>query len=306
MWTPAFDRFVAPARRRPQIWRLVLGCVVAGVTYVGLFFGVIVAAALSLGIWPLDVALLELLTAETPRSVLIVLATFAGMMIGPMLAARLLHARSGRSLFGPGTGRAFVPALLITLGLFGAILLILPQPFALVPNLPPGAWAVALVPALAGLALQTGAEEVLFRGYLQQQLAARFRHPLVWMGLPSVLFGLGHFDPTSQGANAWLIVAATTLFGLVAADLTRATGSIGAAWGFHMANNMTAMLVLAVDGPLSGLALYVTPFDAADTETLRPLIAQDMIVTVIAWALLRLWFAKRGRSSGTTPRDGPT
>ena len=84
-------------------------------------------------------------------------------------------------------------------------------------------------------------------------------------------------------------------FGLCAADLTARTGSIGAAWGFHFANNVVAILVVSLSGTLSGLALYITPFAASDTETLVPLLLRDMATTVAIWAAIRFALAKTGR-----------
>ncbi len=52
--------------------------------------------------------------------------------------------------------------------------------------------------------IQTGAEELVFRGYLQQQLAARFASPLIWMVLPALIFGAVHYDPATAGPNVWL------------------------------------------------------------------------------------------------------
>jgi uncharacterized protein len=49
-------------------------------------------------------------------------------------------------------------------------------------------------------------------------------------------------------------VGAAATFGLIAADLTARTGSIGAAWGFHFANNTMAITILATDGTITGLS----------------------------------------------------
>jgi DNA-directed RNA polymerase subunit RPC12/RpoP len=50
-----------------------------------------------------------------------------------------------------------------------------------------------------GVLIQTGAEEVLFRGYLQQQLAARFASPIAWMVLPSAIFALPALPARDHG-----------------------------------------------------------------------------------------------------------
>ena len=62
---------------------------------------------------------------------------------------------------------------------------------------PTGEWLIGLIPALALILMQVAAEEVAFRGYLLQQLRARFRSPLVWAVLPALVFGALHFDPAT-------------------------------------------------------------------------------------------------------------
>jgi membrane protease YdiL (CAAX protease family) len=156
------------------------------------------------------------------------------------------------------------------------------------PGLPLRAWLALLPLTLLGILVQTGAEELVFRGYLLQQLAARFRSPLAWMVLPSILFGLVHYVPGMPGSTALILVLGATLFGLFAADLTAATGSIGAAWGFHFANNVLALAVLATDGTITGLALYLTPYTADAEGAARLALLADYALLTAAWALCRL------------------
>lgn len=290
MWTTAFDRFVAPARAAPQLWRLVAGVVVVALVWMA---GVAAILGGVLAVYG-EAALMALLEAfaqtDTPVAVLLLLATFAGMFAGPLLAVRWLHRRRGRSLFGPGLWRGFAAGAGIAAALIALAALVLPLPVDLVRNLPTAQFLGLLPLALAGLLLQTGAEEVLFRGYLQGQLAARFRSPLVWMALPALAFGALHYDPASAGGNAGWVVASATLFGLIAADLTRVTGSIGAGWGLHFANNASAILVVSVDGSLSGLSLWTIPMPMSTLPGI--VIAQDMVFTVIVWASIRLWLAR--------------
>lgn len=296
--TTPHARFVAPARAHPQLWRLLLGALLILLVY---FAGIL---ALLGGIW--GVAGFEamvlwagrLTEGQTPAAVLLVLASFTFMALGPVIAARLLHKRKVGTLFGPwrDVTRGFAMGAGVVGGLIALSALVMPLGFTPLANVPLTLWLSLLPLALLGLLIQTGAEEILFRGYLQQQLAARFASPLAWAVLPSLLFGLLHFNSGAPSNIAWLTVAATGLFGLVAADLTRLTGNIGLAWGFHFANNLFALLVVALNGPLSGLALYTTPFTATDADTLLPLIARDMAATVAFWAALRgLLHWRKGR-----------
>ena len=285
----AFEAFVAPARQRPELWRLGLGCVLAIAVYfagIAVIFG---AAYLIAGPEKSATLMASLAKAETPAATLILFLTFAGMALGPILAARVMHKRGAGTLFGrtPVVLRHFVLAVAVAGAIYGVTVGGWFVMFDATPGLDLSVWLAFLPLTLAGLLLQTGAEELVFRGYLQQQLAARFRSPVMWMILPAVIFGLVHYDPLTAGDNLWLIIASVTLFALVAADLTVVTGSLGAAWGFHFVNNFFAVGFIAVEGTLPGLALFVTPYAADDTGILRLLILADLATMAIAWAVLR-------------------
>lgn len=290
----AHDAFIAPARTRPEIWRLLLGLVLCFVVYVfgfAVLFGILVLYS---GLEGAAAWTARMASEGTPTSTLLILATFVGMALGPFLAVRVLHGRSVGSLFGPlrPALRDFLTAMVIC-GTLYAVILLVPTGDRPVPNLDLSLWALFVPLALVGILVQTGAEEVLFRGYLQQQLAARFASPLVWMVLPGVLFALGHYQPDIMGDNAWFIVLAVGLFAILAADLTAVTGNIGAAWGFHFANNCVGILIVGLAGPLSGLALYTSPFDPANVTDMRPYIFFDMVVTVVTWGLIRYAVTRR-------------
>jgi membrane protease YdiL (CAAX protease family) len=183
--------------------------------------------------------------------------------------------------------RDFVAAFGVVAGLMALSVIGWAWSYDAVPNIPPGRWLLLLPLTILALLIQTGAEELLFRGYLQQQLAARFRARIVWLFVPSILFGLVHLNPALAPESRWLIVGAATAFGLAAADLTARTGSIGAAWGFHFANNLLAVGVLATDGALTGLSLFRTPYTMDQSATLDPLVLFDLGFLVLAWWLVR-------------------
>jgi hypothetical protein len=286
--------FVAPARARPQLWRLGLGLLVTVAVYALGVAGVLLLVFAWSGADGAQSWMREMATTSGPTGTLLLLATFVGMALGPMAAVRLLHRRSVASLFGP-MGRLwqhFAIATAICLAVYAlSVLLPIPAPDPL-PNLELTLWLSFLPLALVGVLVQTGAEEILFRGYLQQQLAARFSSPLVWMVLPSAIFAALHWQPEIMGDNAWLMMLAVFVFAILAADLTAATGSIGAAWGLHFVNNALAILVVATDGPLSGLALYEAPISPASPD-IRPLFWLDIASTVVLWGLVRLALTSR-------------
>jgi len=294
--TPQHDAFVAPARASPQLWRTLLGLGLILATY---FAGM---AAMGFAVWVLggldllEDRLVRIGEGGDPWSMLVLLSTFLGGWLGVWLAARLLHRRGWRSLFGhpPRVLADFALGALMLAGIGGSLALVaLPWLPALQPSLDPGLWLKVLPLALLGVLIQTGAEELVFRGYLQQQLAARFASPWVWMGLPAALFGLAHYAPDQAGGTVWLVVAATGLFGLIAADLTARSGSLGLAWGLHFGNNVLAILVVSAMPGLDGLALWHLPAGAGAGGLMVPLLLADMAMLALVWAACRLWLARR-------------
>lgn len=283
------------ARRRNALWRLALGLPLVLAVYAVSVAGLAGLLRLATGpdaVWDWFA---RIQTADGPAATLMLLFTFSGLVAGTLAAGGLLHRRGVFDLAGPP--RALARDLALGLGVAGPLLLAalglgLMQ-IDVSPNHGPGLWLALLPLALLGLAVQTGAEELLFRGYLQSQLAARFPSPWVWIPLPALLFGAAHFDPASAGGNATAIFAAATLFGLFAADLTARTGTIGVAWGFHLANNASALLLVALPDSMPGLALYTADVALADSGT-GVLILQDMLTTTAIWAALRLALARRG------------
>jgi len=292
MFAPVFESFVAPARARAATWRLALGAILAAVIYLAGSFGAMLAlwAATAPGtdflVWSAQVA-----QPVTPEATFLVLfASFPFMALGVFVAARLLHARTPATLFGraPVVLRHFAVGVAVMFGLTAITLLpVLLVGFDGIPNLDPARWAMLLPLTIFGVLVQTGAEELAFRGYLQQQLAARFRSPMAWLILPSALFAVVHWNPAAMGGNVYLPLAVAFLFGLIAADLTAKTGSIGAAWGIHFANNFNGLALVATDGTITGLALYRTPYSAADPDLLGWSIVPSFLLLAAAWYLTR-------------------
>jgi hypothetical protein len=280
-------RFVAPARARPAVWRLALGLVlvicVQAAALAATFTAVsALAGPDAAGLWTGKLAV-----ASTPASALWLLASFLPLLAGVALAARLLHRRGPGSLMGARPLRQAARGAGVTFAVFAPLLAATVLLGATRPNLPPQVWALVLLPGLAGVAVQTLAEETLFRGYLMQQLAARVRSPLVWAGLPALLFGLLHLDPGRLGAAAPLMVVGAVLFGLVAADLTARSGGLGLAWGMHFANNAVGLLLLGTPGSITGLSLRVSTTGLEDLATAPLLLLVSTVPLVLAWLILR-------------------
>lgn len=159
-------------------------------------------------------------------------------------------------------------------------------------------WLMWMPVTIVALLIQTGAEELYFRGYLQQQLAAMSEKRMVWMGIPSVLFGAGHYLNGFGPADGLLYAIWAACLGFACADLTARTGNIGAAVGLHLSNNLAAFTISGVAGwPSSGLALVLYPFEDPyfydySLQTLfAPWAIFELIIIVLSvWVM---WLAAR-------------
>ena len=295
MWNfdyPKHTSFFAPAHPKSETWRLVIGLfLAAGVSFFlfGLYSTGIVSTLMFLNI-SVEAAFSDL--GRSPASLILMLLAFGMFSISVFLVVLTLHRRPIGTLFGarsrvmPQFGKTCVAMVLLLVAIF----VLPPWGYAepLIPNLAFGPWLSILPIALFAVLIQTSAEEILFRGYIQQQLAARFRSPLVWMVIPSAVFAVGHYDPVSAGENAVIVVIWAFAFGMFMADLTARSGSLGPAMAVHFINNVSAMLLVAVPGQLDGAALYVLPFGMDDVEQMRAWLPVDFVLICISWLAARL------------------
>jgi membrane protease YdiL (CAAX protease family) len=286
------ERLVAPARPSSEPLRLLLGMTLTVLLFLSFAY---LAAMLITDLAPqetLDDFGAALDTGTTPVGVLANLYIFGLLVVALAAALRTVHHRSLASLLGPWPEAIvqFRRVCLYLVGLHIALSLLLPgdPAFEARPNLAPGLWLTWLPLALPALLIQTGAEELAFRGYMQSQLAARFSHPLVWMLVPSLCFGILHHDPVMQGGNTWLVVAWAVAFGIATADLTARAGTLGPAIAFHFINNIAAILLVAPQDSFDGLALYTYPFSMDDTSAVWAWAPVDLMVVFCGWLTARL------------------
>lgn len=286
------DSFVAPARGAPQLWRLGLGIVlVAGIFLVlsQIIFGTLFGL---LGPEITGQITRDGGTGQTAAGMFLVLLQLGLLGVASGIVCVILHKRGALTLIGPlGLAfRQFVVVAVAMLVLSVALWLLPPYGFGdpLVHNMSTGRWLLLLPFALIAVLVQSGAEEVFFRGYIQQQLAARFRSPLIWLAMPAILFGLGHYLPESAGSNAGMIALWATVFGVLMADLTARTGTLGPAIALHFFNNVSAMVFISVPDEMSGLALFVLPFGIADEAQMAMWLPVDFALMVVGWLAARL------------------
>ncbi|MHA6264073.1 lysostaphin resistance A-like protein [Arenibacterium sp. CAU 1754] len=288
----AHERLVASARAHPDLWRLAFGLVL--ITTLTFFFGSVLRTFLMLIVPDFVYSQMDATTGQgnTPASLLILLFSFGLVAIAVFIVTRVVHLRQPIDLFGPLPLAIYqfwrVLRILLLLGVFLAVLPPYDMGEELVRNLDFGTWLILLPLSLTAVLVQVSAEEILFRGYLQQSLAARFSNSLIWLFVPALIFGLGHYAPAEAGDNAILLVAWATIFGLLMADLTARAGTLGPAIALHFANNVTAVLIVSVPDSLSGLSLATTPYSISDAENIRSWLMIDFAFMIVNWLAARV------------------
>jgi len=287
----AHEALTAPARGTAQIWRLVMGVIlIAGSVLIASQF-INQTLLTFLGPERYD-ALVGSGQGAGQASVLFLLFTFGLLTLGVIVALRVAHNRGFPALLGEK--RLFLQqfwSVLTMLVLINAAILVLP-PWSMdaevTSNVNFGVWLFVLPFALLAILVQVSAEEILFRGYLQQQMAARFRSPLIWLLVPSVLFGWGHYAPQMAGENAVLLAVWSGLFGLAMADVTARAGTLAPAIAIHLVHNAVAILFVSAQDELSGLALYTVDIDLKDRDAVASLFPVEFMNILISWLAARL------------------
>lgn len=287
----AHEILVAPARQTAQLWRLVMGIIlIAGtILIISQFLNQTVAMLIGTERFR---ALVNSDGNGSQLSVLYLLSSFGLLTLGVIVALRVAHNRGFPALLGDWQlFRKQFTAVISLLLLIHIAILVLPPWSGGAPievNVPFGNWLLALPFAVVAILVQVSAEEIFFRGYLQQQLAARFKSPLIWLLVPSGLFGAGHYMPAFAGDNALTLAAWAGLFGLAMADVTARAGTLGPAIAIHFMHNAVAILFVSVQDNLSGLSLYYMAIDLADTEAVRALFPVEFMSILISWLGARL------------------
>lgn len=286
-----YARLAAHGVQRAQSWRIGLAVALIVVIYVVANLAILIAG---LGLDQLE-ALPDLVTASAYVTQIILLP-FGVILVLTLLVHKVVHHGPVGALFQVAPGRHLrqfaIAALLALAAILLPALLPLEGP-AVSQQMPVAHWARLLPLSLALLAIQTLTEEVVFRGYLQRYLAAAFPNPLVWWFVPSLLFGLLHYDTEIYGENAALVALSAFLLGLLLAEITARTGSIAASWGIHFANNAVSLLIWTLPGPLSGLGLYVAEVSPADPVAMRLSIISGIVQILVIYALYLGWLRWR-------------
>jgi membrane protease YdiL (CAAX protease family) len=281
-----FHRWVAAAEPKAQLWRTLLGFVLINVLWLA-WTVVLVLMAVGGGVvapeqLSEDARFMPFGEAAILTGVTLIAAW--GFWIGGWIVLKLFHGRGLASVTGAITLKQFGIGAGVAVAYLGATL-----GYAVASGHAPvrtdvdvGQWVMALLPLVGLILVQATGEELVFRGYLPQQLATRWRHPLVWGLLPAVAFGLAHVSwGEPLDAMGIYYLAGATMLGLVMMAMVWRTGSLAAAMGFHVANNVGAVLVIDTTGAGAPVSLFAWTPDQAMASASVDLLAMGLLLAFV-------------------------
>jgi len=183
---------------------------------------------------------------------------FTLAIFGPMLALGIIGRRLGR-VSGPVSGDRPGRAVVLGLSLGAAGLMLTVGYTWLAGSLVGGAGSIVLSVLMLGIAtvtLQVGAEEMLFRGWLQPQLASVVGAPVAVL-LVAVIFAALHLLGGATGVLTLTnLMLGGILFGLIAVRDGGIAGAIAAHWAWNVGEQM----LFGLD-PNPGVGVFGALFD---------------------------------------------
>jgi uncharacterized protein len=229
------------------------------------------------------------------------LAGFIALMLASVffmcalyLAMRFIHRRPLRTLITPahsidlrrffqGFGVWFVLSVLMSL--VEALL----YPGRYVWSLDLGRFVPFALLALVLIPIQTGAEELFFRGYILQGAGLRLRNIWGLSALSGLLFGLPHLLNPEATVNYPLLGFYYFAFGFFLAYITLRDGRLELALGAHAANNLFSII-------FANYTLTVLPSPSIFTITVLDAVysvpAALIGMVIFATLFIRLWSRK--------------
>lgn len=230
------------ARGQNAGWRYLLALALGSV--LGVAAGAVVVVALQIaGLLPND----WLVAAQDPGQPISFFLfngiVFGLLLLGVAVAVRWIQRKRPADLvgwwswrlFGLGAGVWLIALVAATLVDFA----IAPSGFRFSADAATPRLAMA---ALAGLAIQVLAEEIIFRGHITQGLMLAIRKPLSAALLSGIIFGAIHIPNGAPQA------ASATVFGVLLALIAIKTRGIAFTSGLHLVNNVFGAVVVVSAG----------------------------------------------------------
>jgi hypothetical protein len=258
--------------------------------------GALLALVISLFVGQMFSVVGAVLIASQSVAATIVKTTFFGFIVSFLLIPFipvLLNARPSWSIAMPARrieaanlviGACIAFATLVALNLIG--FLIDPDAYRF-EGFDPGSWLPMLLIAAVAFFVQASTEEMVYRGYLTQFVAAFTRAPLLILGIPACVFALPHFGNVA-GASGFLGLLPYLLMGLMYGLLAWRSSSLWMSAGVHLGNNwFITMFVGNAAETIPKLSLFTTHGNTSAPGLVAGVVIQGFAVICLAEIVLR-------------------
>ena len=260
-----------PVETRPALWRWILGTVII---FVGWLLIGTVLTAVTVGLFGLDLAAIAG-TDDASRAIVnsyepwqaatSILISFLPLLILPIALHQVLLRQDLKSLF-TRSSRSFSREVLQGAVVMAALLIVAGLPDLLL-NGDDYQWSFDssrfipyLLVAATLIPMQTTAEEVFYRGWIQQRLENGRRSIWFVSFASAALFALPHLGNPEVNGELFLAILGYGASGFMFAWVTMRDKSIGVAVGAHGANNILAgLLISSADSALPAASIWTTP-----------------------------------------------
>jgi membrane protease YdiL (CAAX protease family) len=256
---------------RPKLWRWILGTFIILISWlvIGAIITAIVAQQFGLDLQVLagtdKESLATIRSYEPWQAGSAVLVSFLPLLLVPILLHRYLLRLPLKELF-TRSNRSFSREVLIGALVMSLLLLGTGLPDFIFNN-DSYTWsfdAAKFFPyflvAFTLIPLQTTAEEVFYRGWIQQRLENGRRSIYLVSVIGGVLFALPHLGNPEVSGNLLLPILGYGSTGFMLTWVTMRDQSMGLAVGAHAANNILAgLIVSSTDSALPSASIWVTP-----------------------------------------------
>ncbi len=269
-------------RGKPGFFRYLAGALL--VLAISLFFGQIFSVVGAL------------LIASQSVAATIVKTTFFGFIVSflliPLIPA-LLNKRPWWSIAMPArtfevTNLALGAGIaIVTMVALNAITYLLEPDAYHFEGLDPGSWIPMLLIAAVAFFVQASTEEMVYRGYVAQFVAAFTRSPLLILCVPAFIFALPHFGNVA-GSSGIVGLLPYVVMGLTYGLLAWRSGSLWLGAGVHLANNwFITMFVGNAAESIPKVSLFTTHGSSSAVELVVSVALQSLVVLGLAELLMR-------------------
>lgn len=138
-----------------------------------------------------------------------------------------------------------------------------------------------------GIFIQSGAEELLFRGYLTQAVRRVSKKPIIFIFIPAIIFALPHIGNITAFNGSVFAAIPYLISGLLFGWAAYKSGSLWMPLGLHWGNNLGNVILIGLKGDvLKTVAPFSIEMPTLETGILL-ILSQSFLTAIIIMLYIR-------------------